>query len=153
MTLSLPPFTKAVSWLIGINTGVYLLVLLLGLLRPPVVRERMVPLLTLITLGVTLAFEIAHFKHRASFISGALRFDDLALVLDMVFVVAATAAVALSTRIPAVREAGHGEYHSLLLFSVLGMESAPMPSSVSSLTRKLVNPPLVSLPTEMPCVP
>src|SRR5256885_5257904 len=29
MTLSLPPFTKAVSWLIGINTGVYLLVLLL----------------------------------------------------------------------------------------------------------------------------
>jgi membrane associated rhomboid family serine protease len=33
MTLSLPPFTKAVSWLIGINTGVYLLVLLLDVFQ------------------------------------------------------------------------------------------------------------------------
>ncbi|MGP0019889.1 MAG: rhomboid family intramembrane serine protease [Candidatus Sulfotelmatobacter sp.] len=31
MTLSLPPFTKAVIWLLGINTGVYLLRLLLSL--------------------------------------------------------------------------------------------------------------------------
>jgi len=30
MTLSLPPFTKAVTWLIGINTGVYLLYLALS---------------------------------------------------------------------------------------------------------------------------
>lgn len=29
-TLSLPPFTKAVTWLIGINTGIYLLQLALG---------------------------------------------------------------------------------------------------------------------------
>jgi membrane associated rhomboid family serine protease len=35
MTLSLPPFTKAVSWLIGINTAVFLLVLLLDTLRVP----------------------------------------------------------------------------------------------------------------------
>ena len=33
MTLSFPPFTKAVIWLIGINTGVFLLVELLPLLR------------------------------------------------------------------------------------------------------------------------
>ena len=25
MTLSLPPFTKAVTWLLGINTGIFLL--------------------------------------------------------------------------------------------------------------------------------
>ena len=31
MTLSLPPFTRAVTWLIGINTGVYLLCLALSL--------------------------------------------------------------------------------------------------------------------------
>jgi len=31
MTLSLPPFTKAVTWLVGINTGFYLLRLILGL--------------------------------------------------------------------------------------------------------------------------
>jgi membrane associated rhomboid family serine protease len=35
MTLSLPPFTKAVSWLIGINTAVFLLVLLLDVFRIP----------------------------------------------------------------------------------------------------------------------
>ena len=35
MTLSLPPFTKAVTWLVGINTGFYLLRLVLGLARVP----------------------------------------------------------------------------------------------------------------------
>jgi membrane associated rhomboid family serine protease len=33
MTLSLPPFTKAVTWLLGINTGIFLLVELLPMLR------------------------------------------------------------------------------------------------------------------------
>jgi membrane associated rhomboid family serine protease len=33
MTLSLPPFTKAVTWLLGINTGIFLLMELLPLLR------------------------------------------------------------------------------------------------------------------------
>ena len=37
MTLSLPPFTRAVTWLLGINTGVFLLMELLGLARVPVV--------------------------------------------------------------------------------------------------------------------
>jgi len=32
MTLSLPPFTRAVTWLVGINTSVYLLALLLSIL-------------------------------------------------------------------------------------------------------------------------
>ncbi len=98
-----------------------LLVLLLGLIGWRVARHRLVPLLTLVTLCVALAFEIAHFKHQASIISGALRFDDLALVLDMIFVVAAIAAVLLSFREDGAEQAGHGEYHSLLLFSVLGM--------------------------------
>jgi len=33
MTLSLPPFTRAVVWLLGINTGVFLLVLILPMLH------------------------------------------------------------------------------------------------------------------------
>jgi membrane associated rhomboid family serine protease len=33
--LSLPPFTRAVTWLVGINTGFYLLRLVLGLARVP----------------------------------------------------------------------------------------------------------------------
>jgi len=36
MTLSLPPFTPAVIWLVGINTAVYLLWLVLGVFRLPV---------------------------------------------------------------------------------------------------------------------
>ena len=37
MTLSLPPFTRAVTWLLGINTSIFLLMELLGLARLPVV--------------------------------------------------------------------------------------------------------------------
>ena len=37
MTLSLPPFTRALTWLLGINTGVFLLMALLPLLRLGVV--------------------------------------------------------------------------------------------------------------------
>src|SRR5256885_9232700 len=33
MTLSLPPFTRAVKWIIGINVGLYFLVGLFGLSR------------------------------------------------------------------------------------------------------------------------
>ncbi|HET6179963.1 MAG TPA: rhomboid family intramembrane serine protease [Candidatus Sulfotelmatobacter sp.] len=33
MTLSLPPFTKAVTWLLGINTGIFLFMLVLPLLH------------------------------------------------------------------------------------------------------------------------
>jgi membrane associated rhomboid family serine protease len=35
MTLSLPPFTKAVTWLLGINTGIFLLRYVLELVRLP----------------------------------------------------------------------------------------------------------------------
>jgi len=37
MTLSLPPFTRAVTWLLGINTGVFLLKELLEMARVPIV--------------------------------------------------------------------------------------------------------------------
>src|SRR5579863_998276 len=39
MTLSLPPFTRAVSWLLGINTGIFLLMALLPLIRLGIVNE------------------------------------------------------------------------------------------------------------------
>jgi NADH-quinone oxidoreductase subunit N len=98
-----------------------LLVLLIGLLRAPWVRSRVVPVLSIATLGATLAFEIGYFKHHASIVSGALQFDDLALVLDIVFAVSGIAAVLMSVRDRATVSAGHGEYNSLVIFSVLGM--------------------------------
>ena len=102
-------------------TGGGLLVLLTGLLRPAWVRERVVPLLTLASLGAALVLEIDFFRHHASIISGALQFDDLALVLDIVFGVSAIATALMSWRAHAARSAGHGEYNALLIFSVLGM--------------------------------
>ncbi|MGI8505548.1 MAG: NADH-quinone oxidoreductase subunit N [Solirubrobacteraceae bacterium] len=104
-----------------ILAGGALVVLLVGLLRPAGVRERVVPALTVLTLAITIAFEIARFHHQASIISSALRVDDLALILDLIFAVAAIACVVISLRTPAPPSAGHGEYHALLLFSVLGM--------------------------------
>jgi NADH-quinone oxidoreductase subunit N len=111
---------KSMSPLVVLTVG-GLLVLLAGLLRGAAARERFVPLLTIATLGVAIAFEIARFKHPALIVSGALQIDDLALVLDLIFAVSAIAAVLLSLRSRGPVEAGHGEYHALLLFSVLGM--------------------------------
>jgi NADH-quinone oxidoreductase subunit N len=110
----------AFSPLIALSVGA-LLVLLVGLLSGAVARERVVPMLTIGSLLVTMGFEIARFHEHTSIISGALEIDDLALVLDLIFSVAAIVAVLLSFRVRAPTEAGHGEYHSLLLFSVLGM--------------------------------
>jgi NADH-quinone oxidoreductase subunit N len=99
-----------------------LIVLLVGLLRAGFVREHVTPLLSLITIAVTAAFEIVHFHHHASIISRALAIDELALVLDLIFAVAGIAVVLLSWRGAAPGESGQGEYYSLLLFSLLGME-------------------------------
>jgi NADH-quinone oxidoreductase subunit N len=108
------------SPLIVLTAGA-LLVLLIGLLPGTTARQHVVPLLSLLTLAASIGFEIGQFKHSKSIVSGALAIDDLALVLDMIFAVSAIAAVLLSWRARAPREAGGGEYHSLLLFSVMGM--------------------------------
>ena len=101
--------------------GGALIVLLAGLLRSAVVRERVVPTLALLVLAGAIGTEIWRFNKPASIVSGALAIDDLALLIDMICAVAALATVIMSWRARAPREAGHGEYHSLLLFSVLGM--------------------------------
>ena len=101
--------------------GGALVVLMFGLISAPFVRERMVPLLTLLTLAGAIAAEIVRFNHNVQIISGALVVDDLALVIDMICAVAAAACVILSFRVRATSDAGHGEYHALLLFSLLGM--------------------------------
>src|ERR1700727_655697 len=73
-----------------------LIVLLAGLLPGRVARERVVPLLTIITLALFIADVIARFDHHASIISGALAVDDLALTLDLIFAVSALASVVIS---------------------------------------------------------
>ena len=125
-----------------------LIVLLVGLLRAGFVRHRLVPLLTLVTLAVTIAFEIARFPHHRSIISGALVVDDLALILDMLFAVSAFAVVLISLRSLAPRQAGHGEWHSLLLFSVMGMAILV---SAQNLVTLFVGFELLSIPLYVLC--
>src|SRR5579875_572043 len=97
---------KGLSPILALTVG-GLVVLLVGLLRSELVRARVVPALTLVALGVALGLEIWRFHHPASIVSGALRIDDLALELDMLFAGAAMAAVLLSWREIAPRESGH----------------------------------------------
>ena len=96
-------------------------ILLVGLFSAPVVRERVVPVTTIVTLLATIGLAIWRLHHPASIVSGALRIDDLSLELTMLFSGAAIAAVLLSWRALAPREAGHGEYDALLVFCVMGM--------------------------------
>jgi NADH-quinone oxidoreductase subunit N len=125
-----------------------LIILLIGLLRSELVRSKVVPVLSLLTFGLALGLEIWRFHHPASIISGALRIDDLALELDMLFAVAAMAAVLLSWRGIAPRESGHGEYHALLIFSVLGMAVLV---SAQNLVTLFIGLELLSIPLYILC--
>ena len=113
-----------------------LIVLLVGLLRPAVIRHWIVPGLAVVTFLCTIAAAIVVFHyhphpHRTyatcvvagpgCIASAPLAMDRLALELDMLFAVAGIAAVLMSWRAIAPHESGHGEFHGLLIFSVLGM--------------------------------
>ncbi len=138
---------KAFSPLLVIGVG-GLVVLLVGLFRPAVIREKIVPALTLITLALSIAAAIWRFHHPASIISGALRIDDLALELDMLFAVAGIAAVLMSWRAVAPRISGHGEYFALLLLSILGMAVFV---SAQNLVTLFVGIELLSIPLYILC--
>jgi len=110
----------AISPLVALLGGACL-VLMAGLIRAPFVRQTLVPLMTLATLGTTTGLVIATWGDNVSVVAGAMAMDDLTLFLTLVFLAAAFAAVLLSWRAIAPREAGHGEYYALLLTVVLGM--------------------------------
>ncbi len=110
----------AISPLVALVGGACV-VLLAGLVRAPFVRRTLVPLMTLAALGATAGLAIATWGDNVSVIAGAMVMDDLTLFLTFIFVAAAAGAVLLSWRAVAPREAGHGEYYSLLLTVVLGM--------------------------------
>ena len=101
--------------------GGALVVLMLGLARSRAVREIAVPALSVVSLVVAAALSIWQWGERTDLIAGALRLDELTLLLTLLFCVAGIAAILLSWRHVAPREAAHGEYHALLLTSIAGM--------------------------------
>jgi NADH-quinone oxidoreductase subunit N len=110
----------AISPMVALLGGACL-VLMAGLIRAPFVRHSLVPLMAIATLAVAAGLAIATWGDNVSVVAGAMAMDDLTLFLTLVFLAAAFAAVLLSWRAVAPREAGHGEYYALLLTVVLGM--------------------------------
>jgi NADH-quinone oxidoreductase subunit N len=77
--------------------------------------------LTLLTLTVTAGLLIWRWNEPQELIAGALRLDDLAISISLIAILTAAFAVLFSLREPAVEQIGSGEYHALLIGSVLGM--------------------------------
>src|ERR1700730_18281881 len=107
----------ALSALIALLGG-GVLVLLAGLIRSRWVREQAVPALSLLALASALGLTIWQWNAQKSVVSGALRIDDLALVLNLALLAAGACTVLLSWRSAGAREAGQGGFHALLLTSV-----------------------------------
>jgi NADH-quinone oxidoreductase subunit N len=102
---------------IALTAGVCV-VLLSAVFRP---TRRWAPGLTLLTLAAAAGLFIWQWGEAKELVSGALRLDDLGTAISLIAIGVAAATVLLSTREPAAEEAGGGEYHALLLGSVLGM--------------------------------
>jgi NADH-quinone oxidoreductase subunit N len=103
--------------------GGCVVVMMVGLLRSPFVRQTLVPALTAVSILIAVALTIWIWDPGDTnpIIEGALAMDTLTLGLSMLFYVAGLVAILLSLRADATRVAGQGEYYSLLLGSITGM--------------------------------
>jgi NADH-quinone oxidoreductase subunit N len=117
----------ALSPLIALLGGATI-VLLAGLIRARPVRAHLVPALSLLALGAAAGLTIWQWDAEKSIVSGALRIDDLSLMLNLILAAGGAMAVLLAWRSHAAREAGAhspegwvGEFFALLLTSVGGM--------------------------------
>jgi NADH-quinone oxidoreductase subunit N len=106
-----------ISPLIALTVGVCV-VLLSSVFKP---LRRWAPALTILTFGASAGLLIWQWNDPKTLITGALRLDDLAISISLIALLTAAFCVLLSIRERATEEAGSGEYHSLLLGSVLGM--------------------------------
>jgi NADH-quinone oxidoreductase subunit N len=101
--------------------GGSVLVLLVGMLGSSWIRAQVVPTLSLGALAAALGLTIWQWSAQKSIVSGALRIDDLAMMLNLVLIAGGACTVLLAWRSLAAREAAHGEFHALLLSSIAGM--------------------------------
>jgi NADH-quinone oxidoreductase subunit N len=107
----------ALSPVLALTAGLCV-VLLTAVFKP---LQRTAPALTLIVLAATAGLLIWHWNDPQTLVAGALRLDDLAISISLIAILTAAFAVFLSIREPAAAQVGSGEYHALLLGSVLGM--------------------------------
>ncbi len=118
MTFNAPNIDYAgISPLIALTVGVCV-VLLSAVFKP---TRRWAPALTLATLAAAAGLLIWQWNDPRELLSHGLRLDDLAISISLIAILTAGFCVLLSVGERATREAGSGEYHALLLGSVLGM--------------------------------
>src|ERR1700761_2213241 len=114
-----------VSPLIALLGG-SIVVLLAGLLRGRFIREQIVPFLTIVAFGAAIGLGVWQWDDAkdlfvAKGAQGALRSDDLTLMILFIVAITGIGATLLSWRALAPREAAHGEYFALMLTSAAGM--------------------------------
>jgi NADH-quinone oxidoreductase subunit N len=139
----------ALSPLMALAGGT-VLVLMVGLLPGRRVQRALVPALTAAAMLVAAGLSIWVWdpSNPKTIVEGALSVDSLSVGLSMLFYVAGLATVAMSVRAVAVREAGAGEYHALLLGSLTGMVVLAQADNVVTL---FVGIELLSIPLYVLC--
>jgi NADH-quinone oxidoreductase subunit N len=130
--------------------GGSVVVLMVGLLSSPWARRTLVPALSAVALLTAIGLTIWIWEpgDREPIIEGALSMDTLTLGVSMLFYVAGLVAIALSLRADATRQAGHGEYYSLLLASIAGMVVL---AAAENLITLFVGLELLSIPLYVLC--
>ena len=130
--------------------GGSIVVLMVGLIGPRFARAVLVPLLTAVALLAAIGLSIWIWQpgNRPTIIQGALGVDTLSLGMSMLFYVSGLATIVLSLRSHAVDEAGHGEYHCLLLGSITGMVVL---AEAESLITLFIGFELLSIPLYVLC--
>jgi NADH-quinone oxidoreductase subunit N len=137
----------ALSPLIALLGGA-VVVLLVGLLGSRWVRSHAVPALSLLALAAALGLTIWQWDAEKSVVSGALRIDDLALLLNILLLAGGASSVLLAWRSLAAREAAHGEFHALLLSSLAGMS---LLASAQNTVAAFIGLELLSIPLYVLC--
>jgi NADH-quinone oxidoreductase subunit N len=128
--------------------GGAVIVLLVGLIGSGWARTQAVPSLSLLALAAALGVSIWQWNEQKSIVSGALRIDDLALVLNLILIAGGACAVLLAWRSLAAREAAHGEFHALLLTSIGGMS---LLASAQNTVALFIGLELLSIPLYVLC--
>jgi NADH-quinone oxidoreductase subunit N len=130
--------------------GGSLIILMVGLLRPVRVHRVVLPALTVIALGAAIGLSIWNWQpgDTKPIIEGALSIDTLSLGISMICCIAGIATVFLSIRSDGVREAGGGEYYTLLLGSITGMTVL---AGAENLVTLFIGIELLSIPLYVLC--
>jgi NADH-quinone oxidoreductase subunit N len=133
-----------ISPLIALTAGLCL-VLLSAVFKP---FRRSAPVMTTTTLLTTAGLLIGQWDEPKTLITGALRLDDLAISISLIAILMAVFCVLLSIRERATEEAGSGEYHALLLGSVMGMVAL---AQATNLVTFFVGLEMLSIPLYILC--